>query len=200
MENINLFAFLSFVFVTTFTPGPNNISSASMGVLYGFKKTRNYRLGIATGFVFVMLLCGAISTTLQSVFPAFETALHYIGAAYILWLAYETLRTSYTFEEGDQTLMGFTRGLLLQILNPKVVIYGLALYSTFLLPITNNLFYTIISAIFLATVALSSTSVWALFGSAIRNYLKNPKVRQFVNLALSLLLVYTAIELSGILA
>jgi cysteine/O-acetylserine efflux protein len=200
MENINLFTFLSFVFVTTFTPGPNNISSASMGVLYGFKKTSPYRLGIATGFVFVMLLCGAISTTLQSVFPAFETALHYIGAIYILWLAYETLRMSYTFEEGDQTLMGFTRGLLLQVLNPKVVIYGLALYSTFLLPITDNLFYTIISAIFLATVALSSTSVWALFGSAIRNYLKNPKVRQLVNLALSLLLVYTAIELSGILA
>ena len=199
MGSINLFAFLSFVFVTTFTPGPNNISSASMGVLYGFKKTLNYRLGIATGFVFVMLLCGAISGTLQQVFPAFETALHYIGAAYILWLAYETLRTTYTFKEGKQTLLGFSRGLLLQILNPKVVIYGLILYSTFLLPITHNVFYTILSALFLSSMPLCSTSTWALFGAAIRTYLHRPTVRRIVNVALALLLVYTAIELSGVI-
>ena len=195
---INYFAFLSFVFVTTFTPGPNNISSTSMGVLHGFRKTWPYRLGIATGFFFVMLLCGAISSTLQRIFPGFETALRYAGAVYILWLAYETLRATYTFKEGEKTLLGFSRGLLLQILNPKVVVYGLTLYSTFLLSIAHNVFYAMLSALFLASMSLCSTSTWALFGSAIRNYLHHPTVRRVVNVALALLLVYTAIELSGL--
>ena len=95
--DFNLIPFLSFVVITTFTPGPNNISSTSMGVLYGYKRTLNYLLGIATGFFFVMLLCGLVSTTLLSVFPAFEKVLRLIGAAYIIWLAVETLRESYTF-------------------------------------------------------------------------------------------------------
>ena len=198
--SVNLVAFFSFVLVTTFTPGPNNISSASMGVLHGYKNTLKYLLGIATGFFFVMLLCGWISTTLLKVFPSFETALRFIGAGYILWLAFKTLLASYTFQENDRSLMGFARGLLLQVLNPKIIVYGLTLYSTFLASITSNPAYLVLSALFLAAMAFCSTSTWALFGSAIGTYLHQPKIRRFVNLGLSSLLVYTAIELSGLVA
>ena len=200
MMSINIIAFFSFVLVTTFTPGPNNISSASMGVLHGYKRTLKYLLGIATGFFFVMVLCGWISTTLLKVFPSFETTLRFIGAGYILWLAFETLRASYTFQEGGQSLMGFARGLLLQVLNPKVIVYGLTLYSTFLAPITGNPAYLVLSALLLTAIAFCATSTWALFGWAIRTYLHQPRIRRFVNLGLSLLLVYTAIELSGLVA
>jgi cysteine/O-acetylserine efflux protein len=197
--NINIGAFLSLVLVTTFTPGPNNISSASMGVLHGYKKTLRYLAGIATGFFFVMLLCGWISTALLKTFPSFETALRFIGAGYILWLAFETLRASYTFETEDQALLGFMKGLLLQVLNPKAIVYGLTLYSTFLAPIKDNPAYLGLSAFFLTAIAFCSVSIWALFGSAIRTYLHQPRIRQAVNLALSLLLVYTAVELSGLI-
>jgi cysteine/O-acetylserine efflux protein len=200
MMSINIIAFFSFALVTTFTPGPNNISSASMGVLHGYKSTLKYLLGIATGFFFVMLLCGWISKTLLKVFPSFEPALRFIGAGYILWLAFETLRASYTFQESGQSLMGFARGLLLQVLNPKVIVYGLTLYSTFLAPITGNPAYLVLSALLLTAMAFCATSTWALFGWAIRTYLYQPRIRRFVNLGLSLLLVYTAIELSGLVA
>jgi cysteine/O-acetylserine efflux protein len=198
--SVNISALFSFVLVTTFTPGPNNISSASMGVLHGYKNTLKYLLGIATGFFFVMLLCGWISTTLMKVSPSFETSLRFIGAGYILWLAFETLRASYTFQEKDQSLLGFARGLLLQVLNPKVIVYGLTLYSTFLASITINPAYLVLSALFLTAVAFCATSTWALFGWAIRTYLHQPRIRRLVNLVLSLLLVYTAIELSGLVA
>jgi cysteine/O-acetylserine efflux protein len=200
MANINFVACLSFVLITTFTPGPNNISSASMGVLYGYRRTLKYLLGIVIGFCFVMLLCGWISTALLRVFPSFETALRVIGAGYILWLAFETLRTSYTFRESDQALMGFGRGLLLQVLNAKAIVYGLTLYSTFLAPITDSLALLVLSALLLAAINFCSVSTWTLFGSAIRTVLHQVRIRQFVNLVLSLLLVYTAIELSGLVA
>jgi len=196
---LNVTAVLSFVLATTFSPGPNNISSASIGVLHGYKKTLKYMTGIVTGFFLVMLLCSWISMTLLDAYPALETVLRFLGAGYILWLAYHTLRANYTFSEDNRQLLGFTNGLVLQILNPKAIIYGLTLYSTLLAPATKNTAYQVLSALLLAVVGFCSVSTWALFGSLIRAQLKQPKTRQTVNLILALVLVYTAVELTGLL-
>ena len=196
--DINLVPFLSFVLITTFTPGPNNISSTSMGVLYGYRRSLKYLLGIATGFFFIMLLCGLVSTTLLRIFPSFEWVLRLIGAAYIIFLAIETLRASYNFSKEDQPLMGFMRGMLLQLLNAKMIIYGITLYATFLGPLVNQPFYLVISAVGLASLAFLSVSTWTIFGAGIRTYLRLPKVQLWVNIILASLLVYAAIELSGL--
>jgi len=192
-------AFVSYVVVTSFTPGPNNISSASMGVLYGYRRTLQYLLGIAAGFAMVMVLCGLISTTLLELLPAFEGILRWVGVAYILWLAYETWRASYQFEDSGQTLLGFSRGLWLQALNPKVIVYGLTLYASWPDLVAGSWQRLSTSALFLAFVAFASTSTWALAGAAIRSQLRRPGVRRWVSAILSLLLVWTALELSGIL-
>ena len=67
--SIEMIPLISFVLVTTFSPGPNNISSASMGVLYGFRQPLKYLVGIAAGFFFVMLLCAWVSSTLLTFIP-----------------------------------------------------------------------------------------------------------------------------------
>src|SRR5512134_2940622 len=95
---VNLFPLISFVLISTFTPGPSNISSASMGVLHGYKKTLNFLLGLAAGFFIIMLLSGWISAALLRTFPSLETALRYVGAGYILYLAFAILKASYTFD------------------------------------------------------------------------------------------------------
>lgn len=196
--DIDLIALLSFVVITTFTPGPNNISSASMGVLFGYKATSRYIFGIGVGFFLIMMLCGLISTTLLQILPDFENVLRVIGAIYILWLAFHTIKASYTFRENQQPLMGFSKGFMLQLLNPKVIVYGLTVYATFLGGIVSKPLFLITSASFLAFVGFVAPSTWALFGSAIRTYLDQPRVKQILNAVLSLLLVGTAIELSGL--
>jgi len=195
----NLFPLLSFVLITTFTPGPNNISSASMGVLHGYKNTLRYLVGIAVGFFFMMLLCASISASLLNLIPAFEPILRLVGAGYILYLAFGTLKTSYTFEEHNSKPMGFAKGLMLQLLNPKGIIYGLTLFSVFLVSITNNVIMLLLAAIFLAATAFCATSTWALFGTAIKTYLHYPRAKLAVNTILSIFLIYTAVELVGIL-
>ncbi len=193
----NLLPMFTFVFVTTFTPGPNNISSASMGMMYGYFRTVRYLAGIAVGFFFVMLLSATVSSFLQQIVPAFEPALRWVGAAYILYLAYGTLKTSYTFDEKNTRPLGFGNGLLLQILNPKVIVYGLTLFSAFLAPVTHQLVWLFLAAILLAMVAFCATSTWTFFGASIRTYLSNARVKRAINAALALLLIYTALELSG---
>ena len=96
--------------------------------------------------------------------------------------------------------MAFAKGFVLQLFNPKVAVYGLTLYSTFLAPIASRIDYLSLSAFAFALTAFVATSTWALFGAAIKNKMKSDLFRNIINISLSMLLVYTAVELSGILA
>jgi cysteine/O-acetylserine efflux protein len=73
------------------------------------------------------------------------------------------------------------------------------LFSAFLAPITDNVVILILTAILLAITAFCATSTWAMFGTAIKTYLHQSRVKAFVNIILSLFLVYTAVELAGVL-
>ncbi|MDX1521898.1 MAG: LysE family transporter [Anaerolineae bacterium] len=193
----NLATVIPFVLITTFTPGPNNISSASMGVLHGYKETLNYLLGIVCGFFLVMLGAGLVSTTLLTLFPAFENVLRFVGAAYILYLAYSILKATYTFDEQKVKPLGFSNGFTLQLVNPKGLIYGLTLFSAFLASITSNFALVILAAAIITFISFCSISTWTLFGTIIRTYLHQPRVKMTVNVILALLLVYTAVDLAG---
>lgn len=132
--NIDTIPLISFVIVTTFTPGPNNISSAAMGVAHGYRRTLTYLFGIAAGFFIVMLVSAYLSSALLNVMPFAERYLRWIGAAYILYLAVGPLRADYRFS-GDKGAGGaFAKGFVLQLFNPKVAVYGLTLTRPSWLP------------------------------------------------------------------
>lgn len=196
--NIDMIPLIYFVVITTFSPGPNNISSASMGISYGYKKTIHFLLGVTTGFFFVMLGCAYLSSTILSVMPASEKYLRWLGAVYIIWLAIGILRSGNSFQETKQPPKAFIKGFILQLFNPKVAVYGLALFSTFLAPVSNQTNLLSFFALGFALTAFAATSTWALCGAMIKNKLKHDLFRKSVNLLLFLLLVYTAIDLSGI--
>ena len=198
--NVQIIPLISFVIITTFTPGPNNISSASMGIMYGYKKTFHYLAGITSGFFIVMLACAYLSRTILGTLPVAEQYLRWIGAGYIIWLAVGVLRSEVSVSETKVISKPFVKGLLLQLLNPKVAVYGLTLYSTFLAPISDRSDYLLISAMLFALIAFTATSTWALFGVAIRTKLTNDTFRRTINVFLALLLIYTAMKLSGIMS
>jgi cysteine/O-acetylserine efflux protein len=194
----SLFSIVSFVLISSFTPGPSNISSASMAVIHGYKKTINYQAGLAAGVFLLMLLSGLFSKTVLNIFPSLEPVMRYVGAGYILYLAFGILKASYSFTEENTRPLGVANGFMLQILNPKLTVYAFTLFSAFLAPITTNVPLLISAAIILAGTSFCATSVWALFGTAIQAYLHNPRMKLVVNLLLSLSLVYTAIALIGL--
>jgi cysteine/O-acetylserine efflux protein len=143
-----------------------------------------------------MLATGWLAGNLLLRFPNLERYLGLFGAAYILWLAWHTLRASYGFEVEDQPALGFANGLLLQILNPKAIVYGLTVFGSLLAPIRGRPLPMLIAALGLAGITFSAITTWAVFGAAIRSHLR---LRQLLNLALALLLVYSALTLSGLL-
>jgi cysteine/O-acetylserine efflux protein len=170
-----------------------------MGVLYGYKRTLPYTLGIAVGFFVLLSLCGLLSGFLLEKIPAFEQVLRIAGAVYILWLAWHTLRASYNFDEEKQKPLGFIQGVLLQLLNVKAIVYGLTIYSTFLADQISSKLFLFVSAVIFSILSFSSVTLWTLFGAGIRKYLNRPKIRNAINITLALLLAYMAVDISGLL-
>ncbi len=195
----SLFSIISYVLISSFTPGPSNISTASMAVIHGYKKTIRYQMGLAAGVFLLMVLSGWFSKTLLGIFPSFEPIMRYVGAAYILYLAFGILKASYSFTEENTKPLGMANGFMLQILNPKLMVYAFTLFSAFLGSITLNFAFLIVAALLLAATSFCATSTWALFGTAIQRYLHDPRVKMVVNIILSLSLVYTALSLMGLL-
>jgi threonine/homoserine/homoserine lactone efflux protein len=89
-----LFPFLSYVFITSFTPGPNNIISMSNGTLYGVKNSIGFNVGVFCGFTGVMLLSSAFNVALYTVVPAVKLFMTVVGAAYFFWLAYHVYKSN----------------------------------------------------------------------------------------------------------
>jgi cysteine/O-acetylserine efflux protein len=194
----SLLPIISYVLISTFTPGPSNISSASLAVVHGYKNTMRFQAGLAAGVFLLMFLSGLLSTTIVKFFPTFEPIMRYVGAVYILYLAFGILKASYTFTETKDIPLGFLHGFTLQILNPKLFVYAFTLFSAFLATMTRNIAVLLFVATFLAAVAFCATSTWALFGTAIKTYLQHPRLKLFINIILALSLVYAAISLTGI--
>jgi cysteine/O-acetylserine efflux protein len=170
-----------------------------MTVFHGYKNTLKYQAGLAAGVFLLMSLSGLLSTSLVRIFPAFEPIMRYIGAAYILYLAFGILKASYTFNEQTIRPLGFLHGFLLQILNPKLFVYAFTLFSAFLATMTGNIAFLMLIAVVLAGVSFCATSLWGLFGTAINTHLHQPRLNKIIKISLSLLLVYTAISLVGIM-
>ena len=146
-----------------------------------------------------MFVSGLFSAALLHIFPTLEPILRYIGAAYILYLAFGILKASYTFTEKAIEPLGFVRGFMLQVLNPKLYVYSFTLFSTFMVSISRGVLSLTVLAILLAVVSFCATSVWALSGSSIKTQLHNPRLQMVVNIILSILLVYAAVSLTGII-
>jgi cysteine/O-acetylserine efflux protein len=190
----NVFAFISYVTVTSFTPGPNNIMSMSNASRYGFKRSVPFTLGVCAGFFLVVGSSIAFTIVLYLAIPTIKPVMTVIGAAYILWLAWKTV-TSSPHDEDAALQTTFLSGMLLQFLNPKAILYGLTVASTFIVPYYHATVVLVGFAAALALVSLASTTCWALFGSVFRRFMaENNRVVSYI---MGALLVYCAVSLFG---
>ena len=189
---LNIFPFLTYVLVTTFTPGPNNVMAMSNALRYGYRRTFGFLAGITAGFVLVMLLCGLANVLLANLIPQVHFWLNLAGAAYLLFLAAHLVFSRPQDESGAaEKLNTFGAGFGLQFVNLKVILYGVTVFSLFITPVYQNPIVVGLFACLLASVGFMSISSWALGGNLFRNFLQ--KYERWFNLAMALLLVYTAI-------
>ena len=203
MENIDFTTLIPFVFISVYTPGPVNIACTSMGIKYGFNKSINFIYGSLVGFLIVLTIAGLFSNFLLIFMPSFASIMRWIGSAYILYLAYNILKTDNSFTKDDKDLeiqpLGFKHGTLLQLFNPKSIMFILTLYTTFLHTITTKPLYIFLSTLVLGLFGFSSNLLWTFLGASISHFLKQEQIKRLVNFLLAILLLYTAIKLTGVI-
>ncbi len=188
----NTLAFVSYVLLTTFTPGPNNIMAMSNASRVGFRRGLRFNAGVFVGFLVIAVLALVFSLTLYRVMPNVKVYMTFVGAAYILWLAWKTLRSSAHAAE-DGAGLGFTTGALLQLVNPKVILYSITIMATFVAPYYRTWPTTLGFAVLIATMGFIATTVWALFGSAFQRVLA--RHHTVISAVMAALLVYCAASL-----
>ncbi len=187
------YSFLTYAVITAATPGPNNLMSMSNAGRLGFRRALPFNLGIWVGFTIVMALCTLFCTALSALIPAIRLPMLVLGAAYMLYLAWGTFRSSGAIQE-DHAREGFRSGLLLQFINPKIYLYGVMSMEAYILPYYGGqpavlLFF----ALLLAFIGFVFTLAWAAFGSVFR--LLFSRHARAVNTVMALLLVYCAVSL-----
>ena len=186
-------SFLTYAAVTAITPGPNNLMSMSNGGRRGFRGAFPFNLGILAGVSAVMILCTAFCSLLAQWIPRLRMPMLAAGACYMLYLAWETFRSSGALEE-HHAQGGFLSGLLLQFVNPKIYIYGVMSMEAYILPVYRGQPLTLLAfALLLALLGFLSTLLWSAFGSVFK-WLFSAHARP-VNTVMALLLVYCALSL-----
>ena len=194
MIDLNLFiALVSFYFVMYVTPGPNNAMVLASGLKFGFLKTIPHMSGITVGHISqLILVCLGLGKIFQ-IFPQLQNILKIFCAIYLLFLGYKIIGSFSKIKQDNSKPLKFYEAALFQIVNPKAWTISSMAASGFL-PKDGNL---IISIFFIALVALVicplSISPWAGFGSAIRNLIKNNKIKALIEYFLAFLLLITAI-------
>ena len=194
MIDVNLFfALISFYFVMYVTPGPNNAMVLTSGIKFGFLKTIPHMSGITVGHVLqTIVVCLGLGKIFQ-MFPEIQDMLKIICALYLLYLGYKIVGSFSKIKDDGSRPLKFYEASLFQLVNPKAWTISTMVASSFI-PKDEEL---IISIGFISITALIicplSISVWAAFGSGIKNLVKNNKKKAFVEYFLAILLLITAI-------
>jgi cysteine/O-acetylserine efflux protein len=185
------YAFLAYVLVTTFTPGPNNILSMTNGVRYGYRRTLKFLAGMTTGFLVVMLIAGLSNVLLANLVPQVRFWLSLFGAAYMVYLAAHIMFSKAQEDRpAAQRMNTFGAGFALQFVNLKGILYGVTVFAMFITPIYDNPIIVSLYALLLACIGFVAVSSWALGGNLFRNFLR--RYERAFNLTMAALLVYTA--------
>ena len=184
-----------FWFVAAFTPGPNNVVASYSGFNFGITKTIPLILGVTLGFTSLIFFLTIGLINVFKIFPILQNILKYLGTLFLLYLAYKISFSKSSKEEEKKNPVTFFDTYFFQFLNPKGVLFGIIIVSTYLELGENYLSYAI--QIVLLAFIFSSTSItlWTFRGKFLRTFATNDKFINYFNYAMSLLLLLSIVTI-----
>ena len=149
MQLNTLIAFSIFAFVTSVTPGPNNLMLLASGVNFGFRLSLPHILGISSGFFVMVLTVGLGLAEAFILFPWLYVFLKWVGVAYLLYLAWKIatskqLEKNTTTESANSRPMTFWSAAAFQWVNPKAWVMAVGAFSTYI-PATSGVLIVALS-------------------------------------------------------
>ena len=194
MISFTLFTALSaFYFTMFFTPGPNNAMLTASGMKFGFVRTLPHLIGIPLGHILqIGLTCFGLAN-LFLIYPEIQFYMKILCFLYLLYLGWQMIGSFSMIKKDSGRPLKFYEASLFQFINPKAWSIAITVASGFF-PTDENIiigiaFVTITAAI----ICFPTISLWALFGSALRQFVNNEKTKKIIEYLLAVLLFLTGV-------
>jgi threonine/homoserine/homoserine lactone efflux protein len=194
MSETMFLALATFCFVSSITPGPNNMMLLASGANFGFRRTLPHLMGVSIGFGAMVFAVGLGLGGIFTSHPVLYDTLRVVGGAYMLWLAFR-IATANSFGDvaagSDGAVarpMSFLEAVAFQWVNPKAWAISLGAVTAFVSP--NEFFagVVIVTAVF-ALINLPCIASWAGFGVVLRRFLNRAWTLRAFNVTMAALLV-----------
>lgn len=191
-----LISFIIYSFVTSVTPGPNNIMLISSGISFGFKRTIPHILGIGFGFGLMVTLVGLGIGSILTSSKVFYEFVKIIGIFYLLYLTYQIYISDSVNVDNDlknHKPLTFIQASLFQWVNPKAWIMTMGAVTTYTSSSSTILIFLLIGVLY-GLISIPSVGIWAYIGDKLQLLIHDKKKVSFFNKLMALLLLFSIIN------
>ncbi len=196
MEPAQLWAFVVFSLVGSFTPGPNTTIATATAANFGLRAALPHILGVPVGFSTLLALASLGMVGLLLALPAAAAVIKWGGVAYLLYLGWLLARAGRAMSDGAPATgarpLTFLESALFQYANPKAWMLTVATAGTYVSERHIGVQTALICLVFAAT-CIASLAVWAWLGAALREWLRTGRRRWWFNVTMGLSLAATAL-------
>ena len=189
--NMELVAAMAmFAFVTSVTPGPNNMMLLASGLNFGLKRTLPHWLGVSLGHFVMLLLVGAGLESLLKAYPFVYQVMKVVGFVYLLYLAWGVARSGAPERNGEEAVqpITFLGAAAFQWVNPKAWIMAIGYFSNYM-PTDASMPFVVLTCMMFSAINFPSVGLWVWLGAKLEHYLQQNSIRKIFNGTMAVLLI-----------
>ena len=186
-------ALATFYFTMFFTPGPNNAMLTASGMKFGFVRTLPHLIGIPLGHILqIGLTCFGLAN-LFLLYPQVQFIMKILCFLYLLFLGWKMIGSFSLVQKESGRPLKFYEASLFQFINPKAWSIAITVAAGFFPAEENIIIGVAFVTVTAALICFPTISLWALFGSGLRKFVRNVKIKKIIEYLLAILLVLTGI-------
>ncbi len=203
IDNNVLLAFFTTSLILALSPGPDNLFVMAQSARTGRKSGLFVTLGLATGLIgHTVAVAFGLAAILRASSLAF-TILKFIGAAYLLYLAWQAFRAgAATANKGDVEVFSrgslYRRGIIMNLTNPKVSLFFMAFLPQFADPRHGSMMLQFfqLGAVFIMATILVFSVISFIAGGVGEKFSNSPLAQKIVNRTASAVFIGLAVKLA----
>lgn len=199
IDPILLLAFIPAALALNLTPGADMLFCLAQGARVGPRPAIAASAGVSTGSLIHVTISGLGLGALVAAYPVAFDVIRYVGVAYLIWLAWRTLRSPLTTTEGPdiRASRAFRDGLLVNLTNPKVILFILAFVPQFVDPARPVLPQFLIYGSVIALGGFFVNGAVGVFAGGIgRQLARNPRIERVLRIVTSTIFGALALRLA----
>jgi threonine/homoserine/homoserine lactone efflux protein len=189
MNSEILIALCTFAFISSVTPGPNNLMLMTSGANYGIRRTMPHFLGVVLGFLLMIVLVGLGLVRVFEAYPLSHEVLRLLSIVYLSYLAWKIAMARPRLSSSTGRPLSALQAALFQWINPKA--WAMALTALTVYSPSQGFAMVALVALVCALVNTPSVFVWVVLGSQLQRLLGNETHRRIFNYSMALLLLAT---------